>query len=118
MIDIKKELVNLMSGYAINYEQQNKKLGFNLDYLNKASIIFGVSVDKILSKNRARRIVWIRYILYNYLKSTGSMTLTEVGKVFNRDHATVIHGLKKHSDFLVWNDLEFIEMDDYFKERI
>ena len=118
MIDIQKDLVNLMGGYAINYEQQNKKIGFNKNYLEQASLIFGVSIDKILSTSRARRLVWIRYILYSYLKTVGSMTLTEVGNVLNRDHATVMHGLKKHSDFLVWNDAEFIEMNDYFKERI
>ena len=107
-----------MSGYAINYEQQDQKIGFNKNYLEHMSVIFGVSIDKLLSNSRARRLVWIRYILYNYLKTVGSMTLTEIGNVFNRDHATVIHGIKKHTDFVVWNDLEFIEMNDYFKERI
>lgn len=115
---IQKDLVNLMSGYAINYEQQDQKIGFNKNYLEHTSVIFGVSIDKLLSNSRARRLVWIRYILYNYLKTVGSMTLTEIGNVFNRDHATVIHGIKKHTDFVVWNDLEFIEMNDYFKERI
>lgn len=118
MIILQKDLVNLMSGYAVNYDTQGLKMGFNKDYLKYTSDIFNVSTEKIISKSRERRLVWIRYILYNYLKTIGSMTLSEVGKVFGRDHATVIHGLKKHNDFTQWNDYEYIELSDYFNERI
>ena len=118
MIEIKKDLVNLMGGYTLNYDPNNNRTGFNKNYLEHASVIFEVSQKKIKSNSRERKLVWIRYALYNYLKTVGSMTLTEIGKVFNRDHATVIHGIKKHNDFINWNDREYIEMNNYFNERI
>ena len=114
---IQKDLVNLMYAYSINYTQNDTK-GFNKNYLEHASVMFEVSIDKILSSKRQRRLVWIRYTLYNYLRTVGSMTLSEIGKVFNRDHATIIHGIKKHTDFVVWNDKEYLELSNYFNERI
>ena len=49
------------------------------------------------SKSRKRENVSKRAFLYNELKTEcEGMSLSTIGKMFNRDHATVINGLKTH----------------------
>jgi len=60
------------------------------------------------SKCRLREKVYGRFILYKYLRNY-NLSLERIGKFFNRDHTTVLHGLKqykllsefrfKHEDF-------------------
>jgi hypothetical protein len=57
-------------------------------------------IDKydLTKKCRLRQYTYQRYYLYALLRSQG-MPLTEIGVMFNRTHATVIHGIANHD---VW----------------
>lgn len=59
--------------------------------------------DKLNSKNRVHENVYKRAYLMNELRSSG-MNLIEIGKMFNRDHATVIHNLRTHEWMTSTND--------------
>jgi len=48
------------------------------------------------SKCRKRELVFMRYVLYKYLRSLG-LSFDSIGKYFNRDHSTVIHGIKEYN---------------------
>ena len=54
--------------------------------------------DNLSSKSRQRDKVYKRSYLYSILIEMG-FNLTETGKLFNRDHATVINALKVHDEF-------------------
>ena len=47
----------------------------------------------LASKSHKRDKVYLRSYLYSILREDG-WTMTDIGKLFNRDHATVINGLK------------------------
>ena len=47
---------------------------------------------------RKREIVYKRNYLFKYLVNSG-YNLSETGRAFNKDHATVIHGLKQYELF-------------------
>ena len=49
------------------------------------------------SKCRKRELVYTRYVLYKYLRKY-NMTLNEIGKMFNRDHASVLFGLRQYDE--------------------
>ena len=49
---------------------------------------------RLLSKNRNQFVVEARNMCYNILNKEHS--LSEIGRVFDKGHATVIHGIKKH----------------------
>ena len=56
------------------------------------------------TKARNREIIWNRYAAFNFLRSFG-FSLSTIGKLFDKDHATVLNGLKvyekekRYSDF-------------------
>ena len=46
-------------------------------------------------KSRKREIVYYRYIAFKLSKELTSSSFTSIGKLYKKDHATVIHGINK-----------------------
>ena len=82
------------------------------------------------TSSRKREKVYIRSVLYHFLRSN-KMTLDRIGKMFSKNHATILHGLecynrnKNYSDFkdliyLIENELEVscIEIEDEDKLKL
>ena len=65
---------------------------------NMEEIIQYIKVNELDSRSRKRKFVCPRSYLFNFLKENYQMTLYDIGEMFNRDHATVIHGLKMHEN--------------------
>jgi len=59
-------------------------------------------------KCRLRHYVYKRSYLYNALREQG-FGYAEIGKLFDKDHATVIHGVKTHKDLMSTNDQLYLE---------
>lgn len=59
-----------------------------LDKINKL-----IQEYDLASKSHKRDKVYLRSYLYSILREDGWI-MTDIGKLFNRDHATVINGLK------------------------
>jgi len=55
-------------------------------------------------------VVYARYIYYRICKDFTSSSLTQIGGLVNRDHATVLHGLKKFDDLVFTNDREYLDL--------
>ncbi len=71
--------------------------------------------DKLNSKSRLRELIHKRVYLYAFLRSNG-YKLQEIGKMFNRDHATVIHGINNFKIFKKTKDPLFdIDTMEYKK---
>ena len=58
-----------------------------------------IEVEDLKSSNRKREYNYKRCYLYAYLKYTYRLSLQAIGREFNRDHATVINGLKNYEIF-------------------
>jgi len=52
---------------------------------------FDVPESYVMSHSRLQRYVMPRHIIMYYLTEKAKMSLTNVGKLFNRDHTTIIH---------------------------
>lgn len=61
---------------------------FVVDYVCN---IFGVSFDELESPNRSRRLVKARQTLTCLILEYTEMSLSEIGRMMNRDHSTIIH---------------------------
>lgn len=59
------------------------------------------------TKSRERNLVCLRFSLYEHLKSK-DLSLTKIGLLFNRDHASVIHGIQKFKDYYEQEDNYFL----------
>ncbi len=62
---------------------------------------------KLQEHSKYQHLVYMRYYLYNVLYKDG-MGLSAIGRVFNRTHATIYNGLKKHDDYLSYKDKVYI----------
>jgi len=64
--------------------------------------------DRLSSPKRDHELVYRRAFLMHELRSTG-MTLKEIGKMFKRDHATVLHSLRTHEWMTSTNDKLYLD---------
>lgn len=80
------------------------------------------------TSSRKREKVYIRSVLYHFLRSN-KMTLDRIGKMFGKNHATILHGLecydrnKNYSDFkdliyLIEKELEVSCIDIEDEEKL
>lgn len=53
-----------------------------------------IGPEELMSRSRQRRIAYPRFACFQFLASLGWST-PQIGKVFGRDHTTVMHGLKR-----------------------
>lgn len=87
-------------------------------------IIEIINRDRLSTRDRHRFLVHKRAFLFAVLRENG-YSLDYIGKLFNRTHATVIHGLNgyeywtKHKDELFYEDVsEYMDIFGYKKIEI
>ena len=56
--------------------------------------VTGVSIPRMLSREKTNDTVYARYHCYVMMKKHLPMTLTQIGRAFDRDHSTVINGIE------------------------
>lgn len=59
-----------------------------------------VPISKIRGRSRLSEIVAARRICMVLINEIGGYTLTTIGGIFHRDHATVLHAIKQHMDYI------------------
>lgn len=62
--------------------------------LEKVSKYFDVTIPGMIGPSRNAKIVMARQIAQYLLRSELKMPLKAIGKLFNRDHTTIIHSIK------------------------
>ena len=70
------------------------------------SILNLIKEDNLVSRSRKRELVHKRIYLYVILRKNG-YTLKEIGDLFQRSHATVIHGINNYKTFKKTGDSLF-----------
>jgi chromosomal replication initiator protein len=72
---------------------------------------FGITVDQITARNRARQVALPRQIAMYLLREEAQISLPQIGEVLGgRDHTTVMYGCDKVADLL--------EQDDRLRRRV
>jgi hypothetical protein len=66
--------------------------------------------------SRKEELVYKRFVFWNYLYNKLGMTLEDVGREFNRNHSSVIYGIRKYNDLIIYND--FKKMATEFEDEI
>lgn len=59
---------------------------------------FGVTVDNLKSRKKTSLFVAARWEAYARIRAVGRFSLPQIGAFFNRDHTTVLHGLRRHAE--------------------
>lgn len=66
----------------------------------RVSEFVGCSYEDLVGKWRMREVVIARHVLFHYFRYEMGMKLNQIGVLFNRDHSSVIHGIKKVQDYI------------------
>ena len=66
----------------------------NIDFKCLVNIIKKHCKADPMERTRLRKVVEARAIGYKVMQKTHNMSLSKIGELFKKDHATVIHGLK------------------------
>lgn len=57
---------------------------------------------------RKYEYVYPRYYLYNHMRKMG-FTLEKIGRFFDKDHATIMHGIKMHEQYMNNKDQTYLD---------
>ena len=83
----------------------------------KVAEYFNISVKEMQSSRRARTVARPRQIAMYLAKQLTSRSLPEIGRKFDRDHTTVMHGIEKIENELQ-NDDNLKNTIDILKKKI
>lgn len=66
-------------------------------------------IDKHELKQKARymHVIYKRYYLYEVLKRDG-MTLSQIARLFEKTHASIINGINKHHNYMKYKDSAYM----------
>ena len=67
---------------------------------NKIAEVNHTDVEDLMSKVRRHELVRVRCMAYNMLYYKYGANLSEIGRLFNRHHATIINGLETHNSLI------------------
>lgn len=65
---------------------------------------FGMTFEKVSRRCRKREILYPRQIFIYLLKQNTTMSLKQIGDIFEFDHTTVIHSIQKVKDLMDTED--------------
>lgn len=68
------------------------------------------------SKSRYRHQLYMRYYLYAVLRGK-NFSLNRIGKIFNRSHCTVMHGLRWHDEWYKSNDKIYLKYTAELRDK-
>ncbi len=63
--------------------------------LDETASYFGLTRDDLTSKSRSRPLTTARHVAMYLLRECTGLSLIKIGEQFDRDHTTVLHGIKK-----------------------
>ena len=78
-------------------------------YLIEAAKRYGYGLKSVYSNSRKREVVMIRYVAMYQLHKVIGLSSMLVGKMFGRDHSTVLHGCELVKDLLSYQSKDSTE---------
>ena len=60
--------------------------------------------EQLFSESKITEIVTARWVYWYYLRYKKNMPFYQIGRIFGRNHSTVIHGINKVSELIDIND--------------
>jgi len=67
------------------------------ELIRRVSRLSGVSADEIMSRDRHQRVAYARQLCVFAVRILTGMSFPEIGKFFDREHATCIHAVRRVS---------------------
>ncbi len=76
-----------------------------VEVVKKVASVFGIPIDRMLSRDRSREVALPRQIAMYLLREEANISLPQIGETLGgRDHTTVMYGCEKVADLLERDD--------------
>jgi chromosomal replication initiation ATPase DnaA len=89
--------------------RESREISIN-GLVNKACKVLGVSRKKLLGPDRSRPISRPRLAIYHVAYHETRASLSDIARTMERDHTTVLLGIKRVDELLWRQDPEFYEV--------
>ncbi|HJP66736.1 MAG TPA: chromosomal replication initiator protein DnaA [Actinomycetota bacterium] len=63
--------------------------------LEETSVYYAMEIADLMSKSRSRPLTTARHVAMYLLRELTGLSLIKIGELFDRDHTTALHGIKK-----------------------
>jgi chromosomal replication initiator protein len=63
-----------------------------------------VKRDEIFKKNRSKKLVMARGVIYDRIRKELGWSYPKIGKLFGRDHTTILHGVRLAREYMSQNE--------------
>lgn len=96
-------------GITVIYESAILKNMIKTEKIKEAIFdVLGFRFEDYTTNSRERHLFYARIIFINYCREVQDITLEEIGVMLNRDHSTILHGIKTFKNEIQYN-MEFRE---------
>jgi|TARA_R100000231_G_scaffold65726_1_gene52853 hypothetical protein len=99
----RSDVIEQVAKQRFNTKPSNEIVGYQFrkpnqnvidSVLNKVCVKYEIKKEDLFAKKRTKDIVRARNIIHNILNEKYKMTLTDIGKIFNQDHTTVLYSIQ------------------------
>lgn len=112
-------LRNLINTRLLEISIQTQQKDNNIDFANfiteRVAAYFHISVD-CLKHDTRRTIIVYKYFAMTLIKDFTNLSTSEIGELFERDHATTLHAVRVTDDLCSVHRKYCRQMDDLRKE--
>ena len=71
-----------------------EKINYVGNIINEICKFYSLTTEDVTGKSRKREIVKARFIAIYIIRTETDFKLSAIGKIFNRDHSTILHSIK------------------------
>ena len=93
------------------YKNRKKKIN-EYFIINEVCEYYGISFDEIMSKSRLSILVEARSVCYYILRHSFNLQLYKIAKIFNKNHATVMFGIRRLEDLMKYEKVLQIKFEN------
>ena len=101
------EKLNIKDETGIEYlsDLNSKQLDLEIQkIIENTSSAYGISIDDVLGDRRQKETILPRHIIMYKLRKELELSFSRIGKVFSKDHTTIIHAYNKIEKMLNENE--------------
>ncbi len=93
----------------------------HLEQINEICGHFHTTIEQLLLNRRTKEVVENRHLVMYWYKKNTNMTFCEIGKIFNKDHTTVMHAVTNAENLIKYDDIvrakwELIKKNNPYKK--
>src|ERR687892_1522298 len=84
--------------------------------MDETAKYFGLGREDLVSKSRSRPLTTARHIAMYLLRELTGLSLIKIGELFDRDHSTALHGIKRIENLMPNRDTVYRQVQELTKK--